>query len=115
MARLYPSSDCNNPSFPTPNYLNRGSTGEWVTGRNALLNRLYIKDYPLLKLKWTPFSTDSLPSAELQGGLVVAAESSTCALLVAALLKPFNVQVLPLTSSIHLRIDNFSLLVHIYL
>ena len=80
-----------------------------------MLNRLYIKDYPHLKLKWTPFSTDSLPSAELQGGLVLAAESSTCALLVSALLKPFNVQVLPLTSSIHLGIDNFSLLVHIYL
>ena len=82
-----------------------------------MLNRLYIKDYPLLKLKWTPFSTDSLPSAELQGGLVLAAEScacallvlaaesSTCALRVSALLKPFNVQVLPLTSSIHLRRD----------
>ena len=79
-----------------------------------MLDRLSIKDYPLLKLKWTPFSTDSLPSAELQGGLVVAAESSTCALLVAALLKPFNVQVLPLTSSLHLRIDNFILLVHIF-
>ena len=115
MAILYPSSDCNSPSFPTPNYLNRDSTGEWVTGRNALLNRLDIKDYPLLKLKWTPFSTDSLPSAELQGGLVLAAESSTCALLGAALLKPFNVQVLPLTSSIQLRIDNFSIPVHIYL
>ena len=78
-----------------------------------MLNRLYIKDYPLLKLKWTPFSTDSLPSAELQGGLVLAAESSACALFAAALLKPFNVQVLPLTSSIHLRIDNLNLLVHI--